>query len=200
MAQEFQNLTASECFEEYATMLTPTSISRLILVYESDEYQATLPPGYEISWALGHGKPFKWMRKDPSTIGQTEGQGAGQGWDAWGYKVKYCLSEPVEEFCRLNFSIYLAIGVMGANIGKCLILTYLAMSLVERRLFVLGDAIQSFTAHPDSYSKGSCLASMRDFLASSNNDVWTGERVHISKQRRWRSSLTKTHTTTSALL
>lgn len=107
-------------------------------------------------------------------------------WRPFGYKVEYCLSQPTEQFCRLNFSIYLAAGVLIVNALKTVLLAWIAFHPPKEPLFILGDAIQSFINTPDTHTEGSCLASA-DMIRKGQN--WTGPHPLSPQRRRWAAAV-----------
>jgi hypothetical protein len=85
-------------------------------------------------------------------------------WSVMGRRVKYCLSIPRDEECRLNYNVYLAIGVVVANLFKALVIAYLALSKThssDPALITIGDAISSFLQRPDETASGLTLASAK---------------------------------------
>jgi hypothetical protein len=77
--------------------------------------------------------------------------------------VKYCLSQPTEEFCKLQFSLPIAIVIILFNFFKALIMLILAFGLREARVQTMGDAITSFLVQPDHIVFGRCLYNASDF-------------------------------------
>lgn len=89
-------------------------------------------------------------------------------WRPFGNEVKYCLSEPIEQHCRLLYSPYLALIVILFNVFKAIIMLYLAFGLVESPLLTIGDAVSSFLQRPDLTTQGICLAGRDDFSKNKN--------------------------------
>jgi hypothetical protein len=75
----------------------------------------------------------------------------------------YCLSQPTEEFCKLQFSLPIAIVIILFNFFKALIMLILAFGLREARVQTMGDAITSFLIQPDHIVFGRCLYNASDF-------------------------------------
>lgn len=109
-------------------------------------------------------------------------------WKPFGYKVKYCLSQPVEQHCKLNFSIYLMAGVLFVNAFKTAVLAWVAFHPPKEPLFILGDAIQSFINAPDGHTEGSCLASA-DMVRKGHN--WMGPHPLSPKRRFWGAAISR---------
>jgi hypothetical protein len=78
-------------------------------------------------------------------------------------QVDYCLSQPAEESCKLQFSLLIAIIVILLNISKAVIMLILAFGLQETRVQTIGDAIASFLIQPDHMLNGHCLYDESNF-------------------------------------
>lgn len=95
-------------------------------------------------------------------------------WSPYGNLVRYCMVEQVEELCRLQFSLPIAIAVITANFIK---LVCIDLTLVKYKkhaaLVTLGDAIASFLEHPDPKTVGRCLYSRRLMEAEWNSNHHT---------------------------
>ena len=77
--------------------------------------------------------------------------------------VDYCLSQPTEESCKLQFSLLIAMVIIFFNFFKAVIMLILAFSLREARVQTIGDAIASFLIQPDDIVNGRCLYNASDF-------------------------------------
>ena len=95
-----------------------------------------------------------------------------QGW------LKYCLSVPVEEHCKLHFSLAIMIVVIVCNLIKTVCMSTIAWKQDPEPLVTLGDAIASFMDRPDITTKGNCIAGKARFEKSKSWD---------SLSRRWDS-------------
>ena len=96
--------------------------------------------------------------------------------------VDYCLSVPVEERCRLQFSLVIMVIVIFCNFVKatCMFLTLLYHK--SQPLVTLGDAIASFLQHRDPTTENMCLATRKTFV----EDQWEykGDPVR-TKRHQW---------------
>ncbi|KAF2838244.1 hypothetical protein M501DRAFT_1053069 [Patellaria atrata CBS 101060] len=75
--------------------------------------------------------------------------------------VEYCLSEPVEEKCTVQFHIGILSIVIICNLIKAAAMVasvYSFGSLEDSPLLTLGDAVASFMERPDDNTRGICLA------------------------------------------
>ena len=76
--------------------------------------------------------------------------------------VEYCLSQKVQEHCRLQFSIIIMVIVIIANFLKLLCMVYTIRSHHVPTLVTMGDAVSSFLQDPDPTTIGYCTLSKRD--------------------------------------
>ena len=112
-------------------------------------------------------------------------------WRPFGHRVKYCLSEPATQLCRVNFNIYIAIVALVCNAIKASALAYTAFWPPDEPLLVLGDALQSFTTKPDPFSTGSCLALANDVRLSRTWRPWRGPRRYSMLRKRWGAAISR---------
>jgi len=99
--------------------------------------------------------------------------------------VDHCLSRPVEERCRLQFSLVIMCVVIGCNLMKmiCMLLTLFYHR--SQPLVTLGDAINSFLLHRDPITENMCLASKKTFLKGG----WRGgAEIWQTTRHRWFSA------------
>lgn len=129
---------------------------------------------------------------------------SGQDWVVSGYKVDYCLVQKTIEQCSLEYSLPLAIVVIGANLAKAILICLVPLCLRDKPLLTVGDAVASFLQSPDSSTVGTCLLTRR--MVSSETRCGVREQKYsilgkdsvyepqpyIAKQKRWWSSLSKT--------
>lgn len=73
----------------------------------------------------------------------------------------YCLSQPVNERCVLQFSLTILLIVIGCNVVKLACLVGTIWTLNHTTLVTLGDAVVSFLEEPDSITQGYCMASRK---------------------------------------
>ena len=99
--------------------------------------------------------------------------------------VDYCLSQPVDERCRLQFSLVIMIVVIICNFLKttCMLLTVYYHT--RQPLVTLGDAVSSFLKNRDPSTENMCLAGKRKFL---NGDWKGGSEVWQIQRHRWFSA------------
>lgn len=196
-SDRLDNLTIPECIDQYSVPFM-TSREDLILVHDiSEPYNATL--NWFTTEFSSRGEMFRWIcdgadrRSDGMCQIKLGGvKGNATNWRPFGARVRYCLSRPMEQQkCRVSFNIWLAVGVIICNFVKMCVLTYMVLCLAPDRLLVLGDAIQSFLAHPDPYSMDSSLVSIRHVRDSYHGDKgpWQGPRRLDPVQKQWITTL-----------
>lgn len=172
LGKELDILKNTECIEGYAVPLQ-SNRGNLIVITENnknrtadvfDAYEAAVPVQYvrdgpeQYSWlctaldlpandqCIFH---FEHLRKESST------------WTINGAKVKYCLSERVDEKCKLQFNLLLILVVFSICLFKTILMFVVAFWVYESPLMTTGDAISSFMTRPDPYTENMCLASKR---------------------------------------
>lgn len=122
------------------------------------------------------------------------------GWD-----VDYCLSEPVEGKCSLNFSLSIIIVVIVCNVVKALVMLYIAFSIRDKPLLTVGDAVDSFLNFNELNTKEMCLASKESIQtveivpdSARETRYWPSDPVkykHVFKLLRHSASVTRWRTT-----
>jgi hypothetical protein len=95
---------------------------------------------------------------------------SGDSWIMYGYTVNYCLADVEGEKCTLEFSLPLAIAVIGANFVKAVLIVLATILLRGTPLLTLGDAIASFLRSPDTLTEANCLLS-RESVALKSKQV-----------------------------
>ncbi len=122
------------------------------------------------------------------------------------YPVQYCLSQPVEEQCRVQISLVILSIVVACNACKALCMLLTIRGQKSQPLVTLGDAVESFLQEPDLNTERMCLASKRSFKnarmkkrsvspggklghfwqgSRSNRTTWTEEPIEWSCHRHW---------------
>ncbi|QPC68032.1 hypothetical protein HYE67_010263 [Fusarium culmorum] len=175
IVSQLDNLTALECINKYGVAFQAERID-VILVVDNSTSKIESKQTHEINSTLSHNvrrggciaADYDWIcpmlscNKNPCHAQLPEIKRQPDDWiTRYGDKVKYCLSQPALQRCRLNFDISIASIVLVVNFVKAIVLAYIVIRPPKEPLFVLGDAIQSFMTRPDENSCGSCLASAR---------------------------------------
>ena len=85
------------------------------------------------------------------------------------HKIEYCLSQTVEEHCKLQFSGAIMTVVMVCNLCKMIIMGYIAWERPLEPLVTVGDAIAFFLDEPDPTTMGICLSGKDQFDKTSSS-------------------------------
>ena len=109
-----------------------------------------------------------------------------QGW------LKYCLSVPAEEHCKIQFSLAIMLAVIVCNLIKTICMSMIAWNRGPEPLVTLGDAIASFLDRPDVSTEGGCIAARLRFEKSKSWNLlpsrWDTKRLRwfqAASRRRW---------------
>lgn len=103
------------------------------------------------------------------------------------YHVKRCLSQKVQQQCKVQASIHLMAVVLFLNLAKAVIMFLAIRWMKGIPLLTLGDAIASFLERPDPYSKDACLLTRKE---ATHEMIWLGKltdrpRIYNGRKRRW---------------
>ena len=105
-------------------------------------------------------------------------------------KVKYCLSQQVDEQCEVHFSIQIMIVVILCNFVKAISMLMVLFVYKKPPLITMGDAVASFLNSQDVHTQGRCLTSVADCRSKNHSGFdysWPLPRCtkwHASS-RRW---------------
>ena len=117
--------------------------------------------------------------------------GLGRG-DAWAVPIQYCLSQPVEGHCTLQFSILIITIVLVCNVTKLACMMMLLLRQQAKPLVTLGDTVESFLETPDPTTENMCLADKRKFSASSSQKPWSATLdPYKPKRSHWFASASR---------
>jgi hypothetical protein len=98
--------------------------------------------------------------------------------DSW--LVEYCLSEQVQDICRLQFAVPIMVVVLCCNFVKLVCMGITIWKCRESTFVTLGDALSSLLEKADPYTNGMCTASKKDFADQAWPDPhpkrWTEKR------------------------
>jgi hypothetical protein len=95
--------------------------------------------------------------------------------------IEYCLSERVEERCRLQFNLPIMIVVIICNLGKATAMLLSLWKLTSTPLATIGDAAASFLDTTDDTTSGLCLSSKKDFPKGT---AWTRSSLLTARRGR----------------
>lgn len=105
-----------------------------------------------------------------------------QRWTVALYPIDYCLSQPVVENCRLQFSLPIMLIVIICNLVKASCMVLIVLKERSQPLVIVGDAISSFLNEPDPATKNVCLADKYFF----REEGWQARKMTwLPKRHRW---------------
>jgi hypothetical protein len=174
LASNLTRLEVSDCMNAYATTFQ-TSYGSLILVTNNTGFTGT--SFYDESTQSGGAgigctpDPFGWIcgnQRFSYCFGDTPqgacslGQVDATNWKPFGSKVDYCLSESVQQRCRVQFTPQIAYTVIAFNFAKSSILLFTFLFIKENPLMTVGDAVASFLRRRDETTRSLCLMSKED--------------------------------------
>jgi hypothetical protein len=120
-------------------------------------------------------------------------------WAPYGEKIDYCLSEPMEEVCKLQASLHIAVTVIVFNVIKILIMACLIFGSKANPLLTVGDGLASFLERADMRTAGNCLLSKRNVIQE--KDWWSVmSRTHSHLMYARRTAVTFRRRTSLAAL
>lgn len=165
------------------------------------------PTWFPMSQALldsdGYGTAAEWICHsqvtyyDAKTCDLTKSASTQSSWLFRQWDVQYCLSEQVEEHCKIQFSIAIMIFVICCNCIKMVCMVWIIRKRGSEPLVTLGDAIASFLDTPDQMTLNACLAGQDDFCNNSRLGQpllrsWDVAPVtYIPRRRFWFSAASK---------
>lgn len=195
-----QRLENKECIEAYSQSIISTrSDVLLVSSYENDtnsvlQYWASQSPhfdqDYVAPWVCDY-PDYLVGSKHNVTCDIAKKAAEASTWHMNGWPIEYCLSQPVEEHCRVQFSIDIMAIVISCNVVKMLVIGYIAWTR-PMNLVTLGDAVASFLDKPDLNTVGSCLAGKAYYQKSKSWDPtamrWTSVSRYwflAASKKRW---------------
>ncbi|KAF1840388.1 uncharacterized protein K460DRAFT_410979 [Cucurbitaria berberidis CBS 394.84] len=111
-------------------------------------------------------------------------------WKPMGTPIAKCLSEPVTQQCKLNFSIHLAVTVIIFNLLKLVTILTSIFALNDNPMLTIGDAASSFLHEPDTATAAMCLVSQKEIHQSKH--FWNESqpaRTYTGISHRWFTSV-----------
>ncbi|KAH5234289.1 hypothetical protein HBI62_025840 [Parastagonospora nodorum] len=113
------------------------------------------------------------------------------------FPVQYCLSEPAQPHCRLQFDTTIAVIVTVLNAVKAALMFYIACCVGDDPLITMGDAVASFLERADTTTKDMCLLSIRDVR---KKVLESGPRPWVNVRSRWKDVASKKRRLTTLTL
>ena len=111
-------------------------------------------------------------------------------WEVWGYPIEYCLSQPTEDICSVEFSQTIMFVVVGFNSLKVAVMIWILFRFdAENMLTSVGDAAASFLKSEDQSTMLMCLTNKREM-----RKFWQSRGLAVpfsSRRRFWGSAVSK---------
>ena len=101
-------------------------------------------------------------------------------WKILGHVISYCLVQPVEESCQLQFSRLFIIVVIVSNLIKFMVMVAILLKAKDPTLLTIGDCITSHLQRPEPKSVGMCL--LDKYL------VKDGQWKSLNRPQKWDAS------------
>lgn len=160
-----QKLTNTDCIGTYATEFVSSHANVLAVSSESNKSNSIL-----WVWSSefnGASDASPWFCSDAPCDTKTIAEAP--TWQLMSWDIEYCLSQTVEEHCRIQFSEVILAVVIVCNLCKMIIMGYVAWKRPSEPLVTVGDAVASFLDQPDSTTIGNCLAGKDRFEVASSS-------------------------------
>lgn len=180
-AGKLERLSSTDCVKAYAQNYQSARGNLLLVVSNSTQgfttgavadYETQVAPVTSLDDSQPD--PFEWICDQYMT------QGAGcsswlskveseiSDWKPFRKPVEYCMSERIEQHCRVEYSAHLLLVVVLIGLLKTTTMLYIAFRIRDVPLLTIGDAVSSFLTSPESKTKGMCLLdkSLKNFEPS----------------------------------
>ena len=201
---ELQTLGNSECIQAYARSYVSKHASVLLVSADTNENDSVLV-WYGTRRIDGLGAAQDWICNINATNGSVYAHDGSfvscdiskdikdpRDWRNGGYKIDYCLSEPVDEKCKIQFSTAIMIVVICCNFVKFVVMGHLAWRSPKAPLVTLGDAVASFLDRPDPATTNACLLGEDYFRKNvdwvGRKELWRQTKCHWfrgASKRKW---------------
>lgn len=174
-AGSLQHLNKSDCVNAYAQNYQSARGNLLLVVSNTMQgYNDSAVADYEDQVAPitslddSSPNPFDWICSEygidygvscGSSISKVQAQIA--DWQPFRKPIEYCMSETIEQHCRLEYSAPLMLVVVLIGLLKTGTMLYIAFRIRDEPMLTIGDAVSSFLTLPDPKTKGMCLLDKR---------------------------------------
>lgn len=174
-AKRLERLSKSDCINAYAQNYQSARGNLLLVVSNAtQDYDNGAVADYEgqvapiTSLDDSSPDPFSWICHQYGTyMGVSCGSSITQvqakiaDWKPFRKPVEYCMSETIDQHCRLEYSAPLMLVVVLIGLLKTGTMLYIAFKVSDEPLLTIGDAVSSFLTSPDPRTKGVCLLDKR---------------------------------------
>ena len=173
-ADKLERLSNSECVNAYAQNYQSARGNILLVVSNATEgykneavadYETSVAPITDLDGSTPN--PFGWICEQYMTSSQScaniisKVQSDIDDWQPFRKPVQYCLSEKIDQHCRLEYSAHLVLVVVLIGLVKTTTMLYIAFGVGDVPMLTIGDAVSSFLSLPDLKTKGMCFLDKR---------------------------------------
>jgi hypothetical protein len=131
------NYTSTKCMDTYGVNFVSTARNVLLVTRDTNTSNNTvLNSDY---WGSYYQIPYWWICGDAwdanpytdktAVCTPSIAKAAASDWTVHNHHISYCMVELVEEQCRLSFSFFIMLVVIGVNASKACISTYYSLDL-----------------------------------------------------------------------
>lgn len=155
-----QNLASEDCIGTYAAGFVSSRANVLVV----SSFNSNASNSIQSVWSSqinGASDTSPWFCLNEPCNSNNTSNVATQGLQET--DVDFCLSETVEEHCRVQFSGAIMALVIVCNLCKMLVMGYISWKRPTEPLVTVGDAVASFLDQPDLTTIGNCLAGKERF-------------------------------------
>jgi hypothetical protein len=197
LSKNLTRLEVSDCVKAYSTTYQTTR-GNLILVVSNSTFNRT-PRSYDnngncardpVGWICGTNNCYN-DEGPPCSASQVDTT----DWKPYGTKTEYCLSEVLEQRCKVQLTPNLAYIVCAFNLIKAVVLIYTFFLVKENPLMTIGDAIASFLRRKDYSTKNHCLmgkADVRDWTHPTGGVLSRPLPKSVNRQpKKWASVISR---------
>jgi hypothetical protein len=194
-AEKLERLSAADCVNAYAQNYQSARGNLLLVVSNSTQeftngsvatFDTQVAPVTSLEDFAPD--PFGWICKQ---LGSSHGKCANSisqvqreigNWRPFGSPVQYCMSETVDQHCRVEYTAHLLLVVVLIGLLKTGVMLFIAFRIRDVPLLTIGDAVSSFLTDPEPKTKGMCLLdrSLKQFKPSVTGIQQTGLGEHNS--------------------
>jgi hypothetical protein len=185
----YEELNPSDCIKAYSTDLVQDRKTLVVVTKSDPSSSADASSVYYVgSSSPKQARPFDWICIDVDLsqliFGQKCPPDGLQPWRLAGHAVEYCLSEVMEEDCKLQIAIPILVVVIFCNLMKLIVMCLVGWKFRLRPLVTTGDAIQSFLQEPDSTTSRMCLVDKEMIVKGMWEDLPLPQMYH-PRGRLW---------------
>ncbi|KAK5018825.1 hypothetical protein BJ546DRAFT_270012 [Cryomyces antarcticus] len=189
-ATSFERLDTRTCLEEYARGFVQGISNVVVVTATRNSTDPLLWSRWPEKYISGHDIPdsehFHYGegdRCDPKVA--LKGTNDGINWTVYGHPVDYCLSQPVVNVCKLQYNVWMMLGVVLFGGIKTVTMAWMVFKLRVPSLRTVGDAVASFLSVPDQSTTDMCLVSTSDLRKHGWSEGGFPPQVYTGLKLRW---------------